>query len=274
MPLRKAPPSRAAFVAAGALAVLAPTSAHAGSLSSLFGAKTTTTTAASATAASASGTCVQLPTTKAFQRLDGDSADYSLAPGGDFESGAQGWTLSGSAAVTSGNESLGVSAGSKALRMPIGSTATSPSFCIDETNPHFRFAYKVDSSGATGFIAHVVYKDARGAVTKTELLSSKGLSLTPSQWQASPNSPLATIIPLNATSKSASVQIKFSVASPADLSSDIATTVVGDNALSSFIGGITGGVNQAINVGVSPTAGLVNLGVTIDSVMVDPYRRG
>ncbi|MDO9352576.1 MAG: hypothetical protein Q7T55_02710, partial [Solirubrobacteraceae bacterium] len=139
---------------------------------------------------------------------------------------------------------------------------------------HFRFAYKVDSSGATGFIAHVVYRDAKGAITKTELLSSKSISPTPSLWQASPNSPLATIIPLDATTKSASVQIKFSVASPADLSSDIASTVLGKNALSSFISSITGGVNKAMNIGIAPTSSLVNLGVTIDSVMVDPYRRG
>ncbi len=274
MPLRKSPkpaPLPATLLIAAICAAGAPAGASAASLGSLFAPKTTTSTA---TQAASGAACTALPTTKAFQRVDGDTADYSVAPGGDFESGAKGWSLTGSAAVATGNESLGVASGSKALRMPIGSTATSPEFCIDETNPHFRFTYKVDSVGATGFIAHVVYKDARGTVTKTELLSSKSISPTPSQWQASPNSPLATLIPLNATTKSATVQIKFTVASPADLSSDIATAVVGNNALGGFISGITGGVNQAMNVGISPTASLVNLGVTIDSVMVDPYRRG
>ncbi len=274
MPLRKAPiTAPAGLLAAALLCGAAPAGASAATLSSLF--KPKTTTAAKTTQAAATdSSCVPLPTTKAFLNIDGDTADYSVAPAGDFESGAKGWSLTGSAAVASGNESLGITPGSKALRMPIGSTATSPAFCVDETNPHFRFAYKVDSAGATGFIAHVVYKDARGAVTKTELLSSQAISITPSAWQASPKSPLATIIPLNATTKSASVQLKFSVASPADLSSDIATAVVGTNALSGFISGITSGVNQAMNVGISPTSGLVNIGVTIDSVMVDPYRRG
>ncbi|MDQ8045460.1 MAG: hypothetical protein AAGC46_11845 [Solirubrobacteraceae bacterium] len=230
--------------------------------------------AASSPTAAAAGTCTPLPTTKAFSGVDGDQADYSLAPGGNFENGLAGWTVTGSAAIASGNETLGISAGSKALRMPIGSTAVSPSFCIDQTNPHFRFAYKVDNVGAAGFIADVVYKDARGAVTKTEIVSSKSLSLTPALWAASPNSPLATIIPLNASTKSASVQIKFSVASPANLGSDITTGVLGNNGISQIVGGATGIANSASNIGLGATSSVVNVGVTIDSVMVDPYRRG
>ncbi len=277
MPLRKAHKTASAAVLAAALGgALVPASASAGLLSSLLKPKVTssTTAAAGTEAAATNGACVALPTTKAFQKVDGDSADYSLAPGGNFESGTAGWTLSGSAAIAAGNDSLGITSGSKSLRMPIGATATSPAFCIDETNPHFRFAYKVDNVGAAGFIAHVVYKDARGTVTKTELLSSTALSLTPSLWKASPNSPLATIIPLNTTTKSASVQIKFSVASPANLASDVTTTVLGNNPISNIVKGATGIADSATNIGTGIASNIVNVGVTIDSVMVDPYRRG
>src|ERR687886_323383 len=51
----------------------------------------------------AQAACPTAPTVKAFQAL-GDSSDYFLAPGGSFESGASGWSLTG-ASVVSGNES-------------------------------------------------------------------------------------------------------------------------------------------------------------------------
>ena len=40
----------------------------------------------------------------------GDQADYALAPGGDFESGAAGWTLTGGAAVAAGNQPFDIGA--------------------------------------------------------------------------------------------------------------------------------------------------------------------
>ncbi|MDQ8043454.1 MAG: hypothetical protein AAGC46_00580 [Solirubrobacteraceae bacterium] len=282
MPLRKQRPILKAAGVAIVGAALIPATASAGILSFLTPAKTTTTTTTAAattatvpsTATSGSTTCTPLPTTKAFQAVDGDSADYSVAPAGTFESGATGWTLTGSAAVATGNESLGISSGSKSLRLPLGATATSPEFCVDETNPHFRFAYKVDNVGAAGFVAYVIYRDAAGAVTKTQLLSSSGLSIAPSAWQASPSSPLATIIPLSSTNKSASVQLKFVASSPADMASDITTAVVGTNAISGIVKGATGIASSATNIGTGIASNVVNVGVSIDSVMVDPYRRG
>src|SRR5689334_23004691 len=41
-----------------------------------------------------------------------DLFQYTLAPGGDFESNAAGWTLTGGAQVVSGNESFNVTGGS------------------------------------------------------------------------------------------------------------------------------------------------------------------
>lgn len=288
MPLRKQGTTIKLAAAAASVLALAtvPASANAGILDSLFkrpaattktGTVTTTATPTTAPALEAiddSG-CTQLPTTQAFKGVDGDTADYSLAPGGDFESGTAGWSFTGSAAITSGNENLGVSKGSKSLRMPLGATATSPEFCIDESNPHFRFTYKVDNVGAAGFIAYVIYRDAAGELTKTELLSSTGLSLTPTFWQASPNSPLATIVPLNGANRSATVQVKFLATSPADLGGDIAATVLGANSgLGKLVKGATSLASSATNIGTGITSKIVNVGVTVDSLMVDPYRRG
>ncbi len=301
MPLRKLGPVLVATAATSLLVV--PGAAHASALSTLLSGKkstaTTTTTTKNADgkttaivttanptatttndqlsgAVPAPSNCKALPTTKAFQGVDGDASDYSLAPGGDFESGTAGWTLASGARIVNGNETLGVSSGSKALQMPLGSTATSPEFCVDQSNPHFRFAFKVDNAALTGFVAYVIYRDATGHITNIELVSSKTISLRPTAWQASPLSPLATLIPLNSTNRSATVQLKLLSFSPTDAVNDVATAVLGDNKLVNSVtktGGSAANLVASITGGLAATTGIAtNIGVTVDSVMVDPYR--
>lgn len=298
MPLRKQGTIlKSSLVLGLATAAVVPSTANAGILSGLFGSTTTTTTTTATTPAPStsvgttstgvvttntstattsnttssavpSGSCTPLPTTKAFQALDGDTADYSLAPDGGFESGGKGWTFAGGAKVVSANETLGVSAGRKAVTIPLNGSITSPAFCVDESHPHFRFAYKVDNASLSGFIAYVIYRDAAGKITNVELISSKVLALAPSLWQATPKSPLATIIPLNSTTKTASVQLKITSLSPTDFVNDVTGGIV--EPVTSFAGGMTGLVGS-ITGAISPT---LNIGITVDSVMVDPYRRG
>lgn len=256
--------------AAGAL-TLSATANAADAIVSASGTAIATTTTASGdllSPAVPAGTCAPLPTTKAFQKVDGDSADYSVAPNGSFEAGAGGWTLTGGARVVTANENLGIAPGKKALQMPLLSSATSPAFCVDESHPHFRFAYKVDNAVLTGFIAYVIYRDAAGKVTNIELVSSKLVSITPSLWQATPKSPLATIVPLNPTSKSASVQLKLTALSPTDILDDMTNDAF--KPITKTVG-VAGGAVGAIT-GLFGNA--TNIGVTVDSVMVDPYRRG
>lgn len=204
---------------------------------------------AAAAPAAASAACVQAPTTKAFSKV-GDNADYSVAPGGDFESGAAGWTLAGGAKVVSGNETLGftkgpILKGSKSLSMPVGSTATSPEFCVDETHPYFRFMAKPASSMA-GYKAIVIYRDGNGGVKTSQFTSSQEITWGEGNWSASAVSPLAANIPLNAGA-TASVQLRFeSTGNP---------VAVGIGFWGRFTGGDVGATN-------------------IDSVLVDPYRRG
>jgi hypothetical protein len=78
-----------------------------------------------------------------------DNGLYATAPGGAFEDGPAGWQLDGGAAVTPADDGLGVlgtSAG--ALTLPVGATATSPTFCVDERYPFFRFTYAQQSEDA------------------------------------------------------------------------------------------------------------------------------
>lgn len=297
MPLRKQGPALiAAFTVLSMAAV--PATAQAGLLSSLFKPKTTSTSSTTTTQVNADGkttaivttanptngsdvtspavpapsNCQQLPTTKAFQALDGDDSDYSLGPDGGFENGGAGWTLSNGARVVAGNETLGVSGGGKSLQMPLGSSAISPAFCVDQSHPHFRFVFKVDNAVLTGFLAHVVYRDASGKITGVELVSSKAISLTPSQWQTSPKSPLATIIPLNPTTKSTTVQLKLTALSPTDLVNDTASAIIGQNPLVDFVTQVGGGSANVVSTITGLFGNKTNIGVTVDSVMVDPYR--
>ena len=93
-----------------------------------------------------------------------DVANYFLAPGGDFESGASGWSLTGGAAVADGNEPWNVTGGgSSSLRLPAGSSATSPAICVGIEHPTIRFFEK--SSGASlgsSLRIEVVFEDAAG----------------------------------------------------------------------------------------------------------------
>ncbi len=78
----------------------------------------------------------------------GDSAYYYLAPNGGLENGATGWSLSGGAAVVSGNEPFFAN-GSHSLSLPSGSSVTSPLLCIDQNEPYVRL-FGTDAGGSDG----------------------------------------------------------------------------------------------------------------------------
>ena len=68
-----------------------------------------------------------------------DSAQYELAPGGDFESST--WTLAGGATRVAGSESDAATGtlGSSSLSLPAGSSAQSAVTCVDAAYPSIRF---------------------------------------------------------------------------------------------------------------------------------------
>ena len=71
---------------------------------------------------------------------------YAPAPGGAFNDGSGGWELDGGARVVAGDDALQLfGAGGGALELPVGATATSPTFCVDERYPHFRFSFAQQS---------------------------------------------------------------------------------------------------------------------------------
>lgn len=111
-----------------------------------------------------------------------DYAPYVPAPGGDFESGATGWTLQG-ARVVSGNESYNVSGGgTHSLSIPAGASATSPAFCGGLGYPAIRLFTKGGGLLGTGVLRVTInYVNGDGVLSSQPL----GLVTALGSWQPS-----------------------------------------------------------------------------------------
>jgi hypothetical protein len=102
--------------------------------------------------------CDNAALTKPFSAW-GDTSQYKLVPGGSFEGGASGWTLSHGAAVVAGSEPYGAtgSVGSSSMDLPAGASVTSPFTCVDAAYPTFRFFGRNNGLLSTVAVS-VVYK--------------------------------------------------------------------------------------------------------------------
>ena len=127
--------------------------------------------------------CTQDTTTRAFAQF-GDTADYKLAPGGAFESGAQDWTLNGNAIVADNEPFFTAGAGdSHALSIKPGTSVVSPEFCVDASNPYLRlFAKKVWLPGTLN--VDLLYTTADGHAYERQAGSVLGSGLT--DWAPTP----------------------------------------------------------------------------------------
>jgi hypothetical protein len=90
----------------------------------------------------------------------GDSDLYKLVPGGDFEGGLTGWTLSGGATRVEGSEPFGATGavGQSSLYLPAGASVQSPYTCVDAEYPTFRFFGRNNGLLSTVAVS-IVYKE-------------------------------------------------------------------------------------------------------------------
>ncbi|HEX6491113.1 MAG TPA: hypothetical protein VF002_07045 [Gaiellaceae bacterium] len=114
----------------------------------------------------------------------GDSSSYVLAPGGDFENGAPGWTLGRGATVVSGNEPYYVHAStdSHSLYIPAGSFATTPPMCFAFGDWHLRFFAASSSASLSSLRVEVVVKSLLGILSVLD----GGTVAMNSSWHPSP----------------------------------------------------------------------------------------
>jgi hypothetical protein len=98
-----------------------------------------------------------------FQQF-GDKHSYYAFSNNGFESGTNGWALSGGAYVGSGNEPWYTNGwGNRSLTLPPGASATSPSFCINLFDPTVRMFTRGSRGGDLRM--QVVFRGLTGNIT-------------------------------------------------------------------------------------------------------------
>lgn len=112
----------------------------------------------------------------------GDANLYSLAPQGSFETGYDGWTVTGSARLVADPAYPGGPASDTAsLELAPGATATSPPICANATTPMFRFFAKAASAGQGELGIDVFYPTTDGGTAKggTSMMLGDAWALSP-----------------------------------------------------------------------------------------------
>jgi hypothetical protein len=125
----------------------------------------------------------------------GDSAQYKLVPGGDFESSLDDWDLIGRARVVSGNEpwKVGGSDHGSSLLLPAGSSVITAPTCVGLAEPTLRFFAKKNRGLLSTLAVSVYVKTSLGLVVPVPV----GVVLGNGQWKA--NGPMlivANLLPL------------------------------------------------------------------------------
>jgi hypothetical protein len=129
-------------------------------------------------AAAANSACSDAGVTQPFASF-GDTNSYELVPGGNFEGGLSGWTLSGGAHTVTGGAPVSVTgAGGPSLSLPAGASAQTPLVCVDAAYPTFRF-FARNSGLLSTLLVQVVYKTPVG-LTVVVPVGTVALS---SSWQ-------------------------------------------------------------------------------------------
>ncbi len=137
----------------------------------------------------------------------GDANYYDLVPGGSFEGTLAGWTLGGGAQPVAGSEPFAATGtlGSSSLYLPSGGSVQSPFFCVDASQPTFRFFAQNDASRGN-LLAELVYQDGEGETITTVV---GNVNQTPS-WAPSAALPTGAALAAAADSNgSAEVALRF-----------------------------------------------------------------
>jgi hypothetical protein len=130
----------------------------------------------------------------------GDANDYFLAPGGNFESGAAGWSLSGASVVGDQEPWQVAGAGSHALDIGAGHSVVSPTMCVGIENPTMRFFAHRSGGGLLGGVSQLLVaariETSLGLVVEVPVGTITTLT-NGTQWNRTPTQiVLASLLPL------------------------------------------------------------------------------
>jgi hypothetical protein len=141
--------------------------------------------------AAAAADCPTQPTSMVFAPW-GDTSDYFLAPGGDFE---RSWTSWSGGSLTAGNYPFYLAGGGdrQSYLVAEDTTAMSPWFCADVTHPDFRFvAQPLDARNPGSLQISVRFRDRWGTTQTWQMWTMSGVQY----WTASPRVRLMRDLPL------------------------------------------------------------------------------
>jgi hypothetical protein len=164
------------------------------------------TTATSARAALVStSACDGAPLSQPFAPW-GDTHLYKLVPGGDFEEGLAGWSLSGGARRVPGGEPYAVNgaAGSWSLELPAGASAQSPFTCVNAAYPTLRF-FARDSGLLSNVLVQLVYRTPLGV----EAVIPVGIVALHGEWEPTLPMLTASAVPGTLSGGTAQVALRF-----------------------------------------------------------------
>jgi hypothetical protein len=139
-------------------------------------------------AARATGTCTFPTLSQPFSAF-GDGNNYFMAPGGNIEGSASGWSFSGGTGVLQGNETyfVGSTSDSQSFGLPTTSASvTTPTMCVTSDAPTFRMFIK--NNGNLGHIDGqlAVYLNFKGADGKALQVKIAALKVKKTAWTLSP----------------------------------------------------------------------------------------
>jgi hypothetical protein len=131
-----------------------------------------------------------------------DYSQYTLVPGGNFESGAPAWTLAGSK-VVSGNETFYVRSKKDARSLSLGASgvATSRPVCVGIDHPTMRFFARNRGLATSTLTVEVLFENSLGQVLALPIGVVPGL--TPAWQPTLPYLVVANLLPLLPNEKTA-----------------------------------------------------------------------
>jgi hypothetical protein len=157
--------------------------------------------------ATAGAACPTTATSQPFQQF-GDSNYYSMIPNGSFESGTTGWTLRDASVVGSASKyKVSGSGDVSSLAMKGRGEAVSPSFCVDETIPTFRFLADTTTGYLTDMNVHLRYKDSYAVLHDITLVSLDDGPFA--SWAPTAILPIQAKLPLWQRNSTLTVQLVF-----------------------------------------------------------------
>ena len=164
-----------------------------------------TTALFAAVPAAAQAGCPSSPSSRAFAQF-GDESQYVLAPGGSFESGAPGWSLS-RASTANGNEPYQLVPGTHSLALGAYSVASSPWICISSEYPTFRIvAHRLTGGSTQPLFVSLRWLSVLGLNVETGVASLQ----SDGSWQPSPVMRLSRSLPLWMPGSTLQVRLVFS----------------------------------------------------------------